>query len=248
MSDTYTGSISVDGILTWFYIEVAEDTELNDIVITNDTAESADLTTGTISLVLETGATYTDSDVQQVLETELVANDVNVEAATVTGQNYEKDAANWLGTAYMIIWVEALWGQGTQLYRKGEDDEWQRIVKVQNISGPSFEMETSDVTDMDSPGGWEEIIPTILRSGELDMDVAFVPGFSQHNELLYDMQNKVIREFKLVFPDEDLTTWSFKGYVINWDTDIPFDDTIDASASIKPTGAANLDAVAPQHE
>ena len=244
MSDvnTYTGSTSVDGILTWFYVYSEE--EVNQIVIETGTeGVDFDTATGIITLTLTDAQDYTDADVQAVLD-----DDVDIENATVTGQNYEKDASDWVSTIYMIIWVQALWGQGTQLYRKGEDDEWSRIVKVQNISGPSFEMDMADVTDMDSPGGWEEAIPTILRSGELDMEVAYVPGFSEHDELINDMQNKVIREFKLVCPDEDLTTWSFNGYVTGWDIDIPYDDTIDASATIKPTGAPNLDAVAPQHE
>ena len=240
MSNTYTGSNSVDGILTWFYVDTSE--ELDKIVIEEGT-EGVDFSSGVITLTLTTGETYNDSDVREVLET-----GTGIESAQVTGMNYQRDAGEWTSTVYMIIWVEALWGQGTQLYRKGDDDEWHRIVKVQSISGPSFSLDTEDITDMDSPGGWEEIIPTVLRSGELDMDVAFIPSFSQHQELLYDMQNKVIREFKLVFPDQDLTTWSFKGYVVDWDTDISYDSTVDASATIKPTGAPNLEAVAPQNE
>lgn len=240
MSNTYTGSTSVDGILTWFYVDTNDD--LDKIVIEAGT-EGVTFTDGTITLTLDTGVSYNDSDVQAVLET-----GTGIDSAQVTGMNYQRDAAEWASTAYMIIWVEALWGQGTQLYRKGDDNEWHRIVKVQSISGPSFSLDTEDITDMDSPGGWEEIIPTVLRSGELDMDVAFIPSFSQHQELLYDMQNKIIREFKLVFPDQNLTTWSFKGYVVDWDTDISYDSTVDASATIKPTGAPNLEAVAPQFE
>jgi hypothetical protein len=40
------------------------------------------------------------------------------------------------------------------------------VANVTNIGGPSLALDVEDVTSHESTGGWEEVVATILRTGE----------------------------------------------------------------------------------
>jgi hypothetical protein len=44
------------------------------------------------------------------------------------------------------------------------------IAQVKSVSGPGIKLDTVDVTTHDSTGGWEEVVGTILRSGEVKLN------------------------------------------------------------------------------
>jgi len=82
-------------------------------------------------------------------------------------------------------------------------------AQVTSIDGPELSLDTVDVTSHDSAGGWEEVVGTILRSGEISMDLVFDPAHATHKYaaggLTYDMVQKTPIEFTLEFPDAGTT-------------------------------------------
>ena len=54
------------------------------------------------------------------------------------------------------------------------------IAAVSNISGPGLSLDTEDVTTHDSASGWEEVVGTILRSGEVSLDLVYDPNAATH--------------------------------------------------------------------
>ena len=54
------------------------------------------------------------------------------------------------------------------------------IANVTNIGGPSLELDVEDVTSHDSTGGWEEVVATILRTGEVTLDINYDPASLMH--------------------------------------------------------------------
>jgi hypothetical protein len=54
------------------------------------------------------------------------------------------------------------------------------VANVTNIGGPSLALDVEDVTAHDSTGGWEEVIATILRTGEVTLDINFDPASLMH--------------------------------------------------------------------
>lgn len=54
------------------------------------------------------------------------------------------------------------------------------VAQVTNIGGPSLALDVEDVTAHDSTGGWEEVIATILRTGEVTLDINFNPASPMH--------------------------------------------------------------------
>ncbi len=82
---------------------------------------------------------------------------------------------------------------------------------VTNISGPGLSLDTEDVTTHDSTGAWEEVVGTILRSGEISMDIVYDPAHATHknaaNGLIADLiARTLITTFHLTFSDAT-TIW-----------------------------------------
>lgn len=54
------------------------------------------------------------------------------------------------------------------------------VANVTNIGGPSLALDVEDVTSHESTGGWEEVIATILRTGEVTLDINYDPASPMH--------------------------------------------------------------------
>jgi len=134
----------------------------------------------------------------------------------------------------------ALAGFGTKL-KMGDGAEaptYAEIAGVTNISGPSFSVDTEDVTDMDSANGWEEHIPTIKRSGEVALDIHFEPTETTHTDVTSALGEQ--RSFQLVFPDDSSTQWDFDAIITGFETEEPYDGKISGSINLKITGEPTL--------
>jgi predicted secreted protein len=145
--------------------------------------------------------------------------------------------------------TDALFAFGTVLKMgDGETEEtFTAIAEVVSISGPSFSLDTEDVTSHDSTGGWEEMIATVLRSGEVTLDLNYVPTADTHDADTGLLAAKLARRlvnWQLIFPDAllevDRTTWEFAGYVTAFEPSAPHDGKLAASVTIKPTGVMTL--------
>lgn len=116
------------------------------------------------------------------------------------------------------------------------------IAYVQNISGPGLAADTEDVTTHDSTGAWEEHVVTILRSGEVSLDLEFDPTAATHKHasggLLYDLTSRASQTYSIVFPDT--TTWSFSALVTGFEPSAPHDGALTAAVKLKLTGQPTL--------
>jgi predicted secreted protein len=114
------------------------------------------------------------------------------------------------------------------------------IAQVSNISGPGLSLDTQDVTSHDSTGAWEEVVPTILRSGEVKLDLVYDPNEATHKYaaggLLSDMVLRTATAYSLVFPSVAPVTWTFNAFVTGFEPSAPHDGALTASATLKITG------------
>ena len=92
----YEGMTTVDNVDTYFTVETDED--LNEIIIEDnaDENESVTFATGTITLDLNNTATYNDTDIATLIE-----SDTDVTSAIVEGQSEQKASSEWLDTISM---------------------------------------------------------------------------------------------------------------------------------------------------
>ena len=117
------------------------------------------------------------------------------------------------------------------------------IAGVTNIGGPGIALDTEDVTTHDQSTAWEEVVATILRSGEISLDIVYDPADGTHDAttgLVYRLENKLWSYFNLIFADSGSTTWSFFGYVTGFEPGEPVDGALTASVTIKIDGAPTL--------
>jgi hypothetical protein len=124
---------------------------------------------------------------------------------------------------------------GTRLEKGGTE-----YAQVTNISGPGLSLDTEDVTSHDSTGAWEEVVGTILRSGEVTLDIVYDPGGATHAALLVDLAARtIITTYTLDFPDA-VTIWDFNALVVGFEPGAPVGGALTAVVKFKLTGAPTL--------
>lgn len=142
--------------------------------------------------------------------------------------------------------TSAIIGMGAKLQRGDggtPTENFTDIAEVRNITGPGPTMDTVDATHLGSPGGWEESIAGVLRAGEVTFELNYIPTEATHKAtggLLGDLKNKTKRNFKLLFPDASITTWSFSAWVTRFEPGTPHDDKLVANVTLKITGQPTL--------
>jgi len=118
------------------------------------------------------------------------------------------------------------------------------IAAVSNISGPGLALDTEDVTTHDSSSGWEEVVGTILRSGEVSLDLVYDPNAATHKNasggLLYDLTSRASTTYSIVFPSTAAVTWTFTAFVTGFEPSMPHDGALTATVKLKLTGAPTL--------
>ena len=120
----------------------------------------------------------------------------------------------------------------------GTAETFTAIAEVRDIEGPEMEAEMKDVTSHDSPGGWRELIPTLLSAGEVSFDLNFIPGDPTHDAetgLVSDMWGRVKRNYQLVWPDGE--GWEFAAYVSGFNPSAAVEDELAAEVTLTVTGA-----------
>lgn len=125
----------------------------------------------------------------------------------------------------------------------GAAEVFTAIGSITNIGGPSLGLDTEDVTTHDSTAGWEDVVPTILRSGEISLDVVLDPVAATHNSssgLVFKMENKLLTNFKIIFPDTANTEWAFAAYVTGCEPSAPVDGALTAAVKMKISGQPTL--------
>ncbi|MBV7671372.1 outer capsid protein Hoc [Streptomyces halstedii] len=131
-------------------------------------------------------------------------------------------------------------GFGTKLKRgDGEEpEEFTEIADITNLSGPGLTRETLDVTSHGSPGGWMEFLGGLKDPGEVSADINYQPTL--HDLLVADFDDKVPRNYQIVFPDEDATTWAFPAILTGFEPEAPYDDKAAASLTFKVSGKPTI--------
>ena len=132
---------------------------------------------------------------------------------------------------------EAQWAHGTTLHKPGEDP----IGEVTSINGLNLDSDEIEVTHLESPGGYEEVIQTIRRTGTVSIEGNFVPGNDGQAQLMADYLTGAIDTYVIAFPDEMATEWEFEGFVKSApSTEAGIDGAVSFTAEIRVTGEPSL--------
>lgn len=113
---------------------------------------------------------------------------------------------------------------------------------VTNISGPALAADTVDVTTHDQATSFEEVVATILRTGEVTLEIVYDPADATHDAatgLIYRLEDKIYSYFDLIFVSGE--NWTFFGYVTGFEPGGPVDADLSATITIKITGQPTLE-------
>lgn len=118
------------------------------------------------------------------------------------------------------------------------------IPGVQDIKALPLSTDIHDITNQSSTGGYEEVIPTIQRSGETSFPMIFDPADATQDDLTglqYLRNNKILSNFRLTVttPNTGATfgkKLNFTGYVVGFDITAPVNGVMTADTKIKVTG------------
>ena len=108
------------------------------------------------------------------------------------------------------------------------------LAAVNNVGGPSLTRETIDVTAHASPNGWREFVGGLKDGGEVSVDINYMPA--AHDALIADFNDKDPRTYRLTFPDDEQTAWSFPAIMTGFQPTAPVDDKLSASLTFKVAG------------
>ena len=114
-----------------------------------------------------------------------------------------------------------------------------QIAELLNISGPNQKVNLLDVSNMDSPNGYNEFIAGMGEGGEVSFEGNYLNDASQA-QALTDFQAKTVRNFAVVVPLATPATWSFSGFFSALDQSSKFDDKLGFSGTIKISGKPTL--------
>lgn len=119
----------------------------------------------------------------------------------------------------------------------GGPETFTTIAEVLDITGPSYELSTEEVTNHDS-GGYREYVPTLQDVGEITFDLNYYSATTQ-DQLETDLRNKTKRNFQLVFSllDAQTDTRALAAYVTGIELQAPVEGVLKMSLTLRPTGA-----------
>lgn len=132
---------------------------------------------------------------------------------------------------------DATIGHGLQFQRGdgAESEVFTTVAEVTNLSGPGMSRDTVDVTHMGTPDAFREFIAGLADPGEITLDVNFLPADSSHGDMLNDFNNRVVRNYRLIWPHTGNPQWQITGVMTGFETTAPIDDKISATFTIKVT-------------
>jgi len=128
-------------------------------------------------------------------------------------------------------------GVGTE-FRRWSGSAWVAISEINSISGPNMSRDTIDVTSLDSTGGYREFIGGFRDGGTVQLAMNFLRATL--DTMKTDFESDTLQNYEIVLPDTETTTLEFTGLVTELPLEVPPDDKITMTVSIKVSGQVTL--------
>jgi hypothetical protein len=117
------------------------------------------------------------------------------------------------------------------------------VAKILNINPPEISRTDIDVTNHDSPDGYQEFIPGLKNGGEVPFTGHLLPTEEGHLGLAAAVDSEVPEPWTIEFPTDPVLKVDFDGYLKTFKVgDAPLDGALTFSASIKVTGKPTMSA------
>lgn len=137
--------------------------------------------------------------------------------------------------------TSALIGHGATFWLDNDAGTLTELVEVTSISLPNYQTDDLEATNFKSTGRVREYISGLIDPGEGEFGFNLVPG-SATDLLLQDaVDDGVTRDWEVILPDAAFgQKFAGKCIVKGYERDIPIDDRMTASITVRFTGAVTI--------
>lgn len=132
--------------------------------------------------------------------------------------------------------ANALESQGTEI-RIGNGAETEAFTAIDEVKSFTFGTGSAaviDVTDLASTA--KEKRMGLQDWGQLTMTIHFIPGNTEHAELLAAKGDRQPRNFQIAFTDDPATVYGFSAYVLSLPLAGSVDGVIESNVTLEITG------------
>lgn len=129
--------------------------------------------------------------------------------------------------------MAAVTGIGT-VFNRWSGVAWEALADITSISGPDKARETVDVTTLSSTGGYREFIGSLRDGGSVTLGMNFTRA--SYDIIDTDYESDTLKNYEIILPDSENTSFEFEGLVTELGLDTPIDDKITANVTIKISG------------
>ena len=134
----------------------------------------------------------------------------------------------------------AILGYGSvfEIVSDSSPDAYVPMAEVKSITPPSADVDQVEVTHMQSPGRYREFISGLIDGGEVSFELNFIPG-NPSDARIFELLNLPAgvsrrRSCRISFPTG--RTWTFDAEVTGYEPEVPFDDAMTATVTLKVSG------------
>src|SRR5262245_55935180 len=138
----------------------------------------------------------------------------------------------------------ALLGYGStfQIVSDSSPDLYVELAEIKSITPPSVDVDTVEVTHMQSPNRFREYISGLQDGGEASFEMNFIPG-STSDDRIFELLNLGVgvsrrRACRISYPNG--VTWSFKAEVHGYEAEVPLEVACAGSVTVKVTGTITV--------
>lgn len=124
------------------------------------------------------------------------------------------------------------------LFRRWSGTAWANIANVTSVSGPNLSRTTLDTTTLDTTGGYETFIGSFRNGGDVKLTMLY--DYDSYLIMKNDFESDVERNYEVIAPDTDTSTWNISGLVTNLDFKAENKGLITADTTIKISGAVDF--------
>jgi len=118
---------------------------------------------------------------------------------------------------------------------------YDKVLEILNISGPSQSRDVVDVTSHDSASGFREFVAGVISGGEISLEGNLIVGDTLGQIAFHtDVQGGTKRSCFIVMPMAVGAALSFEALAKGFESAFPFDSKIDLSGSLQVTGKPTL--------
>lgn len=138
----------------------------------------------------------------------------------------------------------ALIGYGAELWLDNASGVLTQLAEITAITPPNPQVDQVEATHFESPGRRREYISGLVEDGEGTFEMNYVPGSATDALIRAALSDGVTREYRIIIPTAT-TGWQFDGscVVTGYERNIPIDDRMTATLTVRFTGATTEAAV-----